>query len=159
MPEEKPVIGCNAPHDEYPLSDYDFPRNTHYGDDDDDSGDSEESDDGEDSEETEGDEDEKDGTDEEEDGSEDEDDETEEDEKSQYAYGHVIMSYILHLDVLNDKKFKDALKYICNFEYELIYDIMGLYSEYAKGSDIMINDPILTRRVDHTMDRLVRLVK
>ena len=39
LPEEKPVIGCNAPHDEYPLSDYDFHRNTHHGDDDDDSGD------------------------------------------------------------------------------------------------------------------------
>ena len=45
LPEEKPVIGCNAPHDEYPLSDYDFHRNTHHGDDDDDSGDSDDDDD------------------------------------------------------------------------------------------------------------------
>ena len=36
---------------------------------------------------------------------------------------------------------------------------MGLYSECAKGSDIMINDPILTRRVDQAIDRLVRLAK
>ena len=61
--------------------------------------------------------------------------------------------------MLNDKNFKEALKYICPFEYELIYDIMGLYSECAKGRDIMIDDPILTRQVDHTMNRLVRLVK
>ena len=34
---------------------------------------------------------------------------------------------------------------------------MELYSECAKGSDIMIDDPILMRQVDHTMNRLVRL--
>ena len=61
--------------------------------------------------------------------------------------------------MLNDKKFKEALKYICPFEYELIYDIMGLYSECAKGGDIMIKDPVLTRQVDHTMGSLVKLVK
>ena len=88
-----------------------------------------------------------------------EDDETEEGKKCWYAYGLVIMNYVQYLNVLNDKKFKEALKYICPFEYDLIYDIMGLYSECAKGSDIMINDPILTRRVDQTMDRLVRLAK
>ena len=38
LPEEKPVIGCNAPHDEYPLSDYDFHRHI-YADDDVDNGD------------------------------------------------------------------------------------------------------------------------
>ena len=57
------------------------------------------------------------------------------------------------------KSLKRTLKYICPFEYDLIYDIMELYSECAKGSDIMINDTILRRRVDQTMDRLVRLVK
>ena len=34
MPEEKPVIGCNALHDEYPLSDYDFHPHIPTGDDD-----------------------------------------------------------------------------------------------------------------------------
>ena len=109
------------------------------------------------------DDDDKDGADEEEDGSEDEEedegDETEEEEKSRYAYRLVIMNYVQNLNVLNDKKFKESLKFICPFDYELIYDIMGLHSEYAKGRDIMIDDPILKRRVDHTMNGLLRLVK
>ena len=61
--------------------------------------------------------------------------------------------------MLSVEKFKEALKYICPFQYELIYDIMGLYSECAKSRDIMIDGPILTRQVDHTMNRLVTLVK
>ena len=61
--------------------------------------------------------------------------------------------------MLSDKKFKEKLKYICPFEYDLIYDIMELYSECAKGTDIMIKDPILTKQVDHTMRILVKLVK
>ena len=69
------------------------------------------------------------------------------------------MNYVQYLNVLSDKKLKEKLKYICAFEYELIYDIMGLYSECAKGRDIMIEDPILTKQVDHTMGRLVKLVK
>ena len=89
----------------------------------------EESDDGEDSEKAE-EEDEKDGADEEEYGSEDneedEDDEIEEDKKCRYAFGLVMMIYVLHLNVLSDKNFKEMLKYICAFKYVLIYDIMGL---------------------------------
>ena len=55
--------------------------------------------------------------------------------------------------------FKEAIKHICPFEYDLIYTIMGVYSECAKGREITIDDPILTRQVDHTKNRLVRLVK
>ena len=36
---------------------------------------------------------------------------------------------------------------------------MGLYSECAEGSNIMIKDPILTKQVDHNMGSLVKLVK
>ena len=55
--------------------------------------------------------------------------------------------------------FKEALKHICPFEYDLIYTIMGVYSECAKGREITIDDPILTRRVDRVMNTLVRFVK
>ena len=50
--------------------------------------------------------------------------------------------------------FKEALKNICPFEYDLIYTIMGVYSECAKGREITIDDPILTRRVDRAMNIL-----
>ena len=121
--------------------------------DDDEDGDGEESDDGEDSEE--------DGADEEEESGEDEeeDEETEDDKKCRYSYGLVILNYLQYLNVLSDEMFKEALKHICPFEYELIYTIMGVYSECAKGREITIDDAILTRRVDHTMNTLVRLVK
>ena len=36
---------------------------------------------------------------------------------------------------------------------------MGLYSECAKCTDIMIKDPILSKQVDHIMGTLVKLVK
>ena len=36
---------------------------------------------------------------------------------------------------------------------------MGVYSECAKGREITIDDPIFTRRVDRTMNILVRGVK
>ena len=36
---------------------------------------------------------------------------------------------------------------------------MELYSECAKGGDIMIKDPVLTRQVDHSMGSLLKIVK
>ena len=69
----------------------------------------------------------------------------------------LIMNYVKYLNVHSDKKFKEKLKYIYPFGYDLIYDIIELYSEWAKSGDIMIKDPILTMQVDHTMGTLVKL--
>ena len=56
--------------------------------------------------------------------------------------------------MLSDEVLKEALKNICPFEYDLIYTIMGVYTECAKGNEITIDDPILTRRVDRAMNIL-----
>ena len=56
--------------------------------------------------------------------------------------------------MLSDEALKEALKHICPFEYDLIYTIMGVYTECAKGNEITIDDRILTSRVDRAMNNL-----
>ena len=83
-----------------------------------------------------------------------EDEGTVEAEKCRYSFGLVILNYLQYLNVLSDEVLKEALKHICPFEYDLIYTIMGVYTECAKGNEITIDDPILTSRVDRAMNIL-----
>ena len=55
------------------------------------------------------------------DGESGEDEETEEDKKCRYSSGLVILNYLQYLNVLSDEMFKEALKNICSFEFDLIY--------------------------------------
>ena len=88
---------------------------------------------------------------------EEEDEESVEAEKSRYSFGLVILNYLQYLNVLSDEALKEALKHICPFEYDLIYTIMGVYTECAKGNEITIDDRILTSRVDRAMNNLDRV--
>ena len=91
------------------------------------------------------------------DGEGEEDEESVEAEKSRYSFGLVILNYLQYLNVLSDEALKEALKHICPFEYDLIYTIMGVYTECAKGNEITIDDRILTSRVDRAMNNLDRV--